>query len=70
MKTVSYKATYDKVPVVIRIEDDDEEGLEEVIHFLNDNARIVKEKDDITLVFKNVFGTHTKPLRMDGTVQF
>ena len=42
MKTVSYKDPYDKVPVVIQVEDDDAEGLEEVIHFLNDNAKIIE----------------------------
>ena len=42
MKDVSYKDPYDKVPVVIQIEDDDVEGLEEVIYFLNYNARIIE----------------------------
>lgn len=42
MKDVSYKDPYDKVPVVIQIEDDDAEGLEEVIYFLNYNARIIE----------------------------
>ena len=41
MKEISYKNPYDKIPVVIQIEDDDVEGLEEVIHFLNDNTRII-----------------------------
>ena len=31
MKTVSYKDPYEPLPVVIQIEDDDEEGLEESI---------------------------------------
>jgi hypothetical protein len=39
MKTVSYKDPYEPLPVVIQIEDDDEEGLEEILAFLNDDAR-------------------------------
>lgn len=42
MKTISYKDPYEPLPVVIQIEDDDEEGLEEVIRFLNDNARVTQ----------------------------
>jgi len=37
MKTVSYKNPYDKVPVVIQIEDDDEEGFEKALEFLNES---------------------------------
>lgn len=42
MKTVSYKDPYDRIPVIIQIEDDDVEGLEEVIDFLNDNSRVTE----------------------------
>lgn len=42
MKTINYKDPYDKVPVVIQIEEDDAEGLEKVIKFLNDNSRIIE----------------------------
>ena len=44
MKTISYNDPYE-LPVFIQIEDDDEEGLEEVINFLNDNAKLVKNAD-------------------------
>lgn len=42
MKEVNFKDPYDKVPVVIQIEDDDAEGLGEVIYFVSDNAGIVE----------------------------
>lgn len=41
MKTVNYKETYDKIPLVIQIDDDAAEGLEEIIYFLNENIRII-----------------------------
>ena len=33
MKTVSYKDPYEPLSVVIQIDDDDEEGLEEILAF-------------------------------------
>lgn len=44
MKTISYNDPYE-LPVFIQIEDDDEEGLEEVLTFLNGNAKLVKNAD-------------------------
>jgi hypothetical protein len=44
MKTVSYKDPYE-LPVVIQIEDDDEEGLEEIIAFLNEDARLTQNME-------------------------
>lgn len=45
MKTVSYKDPYEPLPVVIQIEDDDEEGLEEIMAFLNDDARLTQNME-------------------------
>lgn len=45
MKTVSYKDPYEPLPVVIQIEDDDEEGLEEILAFLNDDARLTQNME-------------------------
>ena len=42
MKEVSYKDPYERLPVFIQIEDDDEEGLEEVLAFLNEDARLTE----------------------------
>jgi hypothetical protein len=44
MKEVSYKDPYE-LPVVMQIEDDDEEGLEEVLAFLNDDARLTQNME-------------------------
>ncbi len=41
MKEVSYKNPYES-DVFIQIEDDDVEGLEEVLSYLNDNTRIIQ----------------------------
>ena len=43
MKTVSYKDPYEPLSVVIQIDDDDEEGLEEILAFLNDDARLTQK---------------------------
>ena len=45
MKTVSYKDPYEPLPVVIQIEDDDEEDLEEIMAFLNDDARLTQNME-------------------------
>ena len=45
MKTVNYKDSYESLPVVIQIEDDDEEGLEEIMAFLNDDARLTQNME-------------------------
>lgn len=45
MKTVSYKDPYDPVPVIVQLEDDDAEGLEEILAFLDDDARIVQNQE-------------------------
>lgn len=45
MKTVSYKDPYEPLSVVIQIDDDDEEGLEEILAFLNDDARLTQNME-------------------------
>ena len=39
MKTVSYDDPYDRLPVVVQIDDEDEEGLAEILAFLADDTR-------------------------------
>ncbi len=41
MKEVQYNDPYE-VPVVIQIEEDDAEGIEEIVRFLNDDARLTQ----------------------------
>lgn len=45
MKTVSYKDPYEPLSVVIQINDDDEEGLEEILAFLNDDAGLTQNME-------------------------
>lgn len=45
MKTVSYKDPYEPIPVVIQIEDDDEEGFEKALEFLNESTRLIENAD-------------------------
>lgn len=45
MKTVSYKDPYEPIPVVIQIEDDDEEGFEKALEFLNENTRHIQNAE-------------------------
>ena len=45
MKILSYKDSYEPLPVVIQIDDDDEEGLEEILAFLNDDARLTQNME-------------------------
>ncbi len=42
MKKVSYKDPYEPVAVIVQLEDDDAEGIEEVLAFLNDDARLTQ----------------------------
>ncbi len=62
IKEISYKNSYDKISVVI--EDDDVEGLEEVIHFLNDNARII---DNLENKERYHMAYHIEGLIYEGT---
>lgn len=45
MKTVSYKDPYEPIPVVIQIEEDDEEGFEKALEFLNENTRHIRNAE-------------------------
>lgn len=45
MKTVSYKDPYEPIPVVIQIEDEDEEGFQKALEFLNENTRIIQNAE-------------------------
>ncbi len=45
MKEISYKDPYEIKPVIIAIEEDDTEGLEEVIAFLNEDARLTQNRE-------------------------
>lgn len=45
MKTVSYKDPYEPIPVVIQIEDDDEEGFEKALEYLNESKRLIENAD-------------------------
>ena len=41
----SYKDPYEKLPIVVEIDDDDAEGLETVLEFLNRNAREIQNAE-------------------------
>ena len=39
MKKISYRDSYEPLPVVVEIEDEDVEGIEELVALLNEDAR-------------------------------
>ena len=45
MKTISYEDPYDRLPVVVQIDDEDEEGLAEVLAFLADDTRLTENME-------------------------
>lgn len=45
MKKVSYKDPYEPLPIVTQIEDDDEEGMAEILMLLNEDARITQNME-------------------------
>ncbi len=45
MKVIRYMDPYEKVPVIIQLEDDDAEGIEELVELLNEDARLTQNRE-------------------------
>ena len=45
MKEISYKDPYEPLPVVVQLEDDDAEGIAEILHILDENTRRIQNME-------------------------
>ena len=45
MKEISYKDPYEPMPVIVQLEDDDAEGIAEILHILDENTRQIQNME-------------------------